>query len=148
MTDAQPPSLRQFGWFAAAGTLGFIVDASLLYATAGLLGWYGARAFSFVGAATATWLINRRWTFRPPLKTSAATTSPATRTPLLQEYLQYLASMLGGAALNYGTYVAVLHYTNGAAIPYAPLLGVAAGSIAGLFANFLVTRYWVFRHRL
>lgn len=67
---------------------------------------------------------------------------------MLREYLQYLSSMLGGAALNYGTYVAVLHYANSTATPYTPLLGVAAGSIAGLFANFLVTRYWVFRHRL
>lgn len=148
MTKAHPLSLRQIGCFAAAGTLGFIVDASLLYATAGLLGWYGARALSFAGAATTTWLINRRWTFRPPPKTSAPTNSRATDTPLLHEYLRYLSSMLGGATLNYGTYVAILHYTSDTAFHYAPILGVAAGSIVGLFANFLVARYWVFRHRL
>ncbi len=139
-------SIRQFFWFAAAGTLGFLVDASLLYATAGLLGWYGARVLSFIGAATATWLINRRWTFAVDPESPSATVAPSgTRTQLVHEYLKYLSCMLFGGLLNYGTYVAVMDYANSAAILYAPLIGLAAGSLVGLFANFLVARFWIFK---
>lgn len=133
---------RQISWFAIAGTLGFVVDVCLLYATAGLFGWYGGRVFSFLGAATTTWVINRRWTFR---STHSSIAYPASTEPLFKEYLKYLSSMLGGAAFNYGTFVLVMHYASSNAIPNAPILGVMAGSIAGLFANFLAARYWVFR---
>jgi putative flippase GtrA len=129
---------RQFSWFAVAGTVGFVVDASLLYAASDVLGWYGARLFSFLGAATATWLINRNFAFR----TASEAARSQAGASLLKEYAKYLWSMLGGAALNYGTYIAVLNFFP---VAHAPLWGVAAGSVMGLFANFLAARYFVFR---
>ena len=52
---------RQFLRFCIVGTIGFVVDAGSLYlimATTGA-GPYLARLFSFMMAASATWILNR-----------------------------------------------------------------------------------------
>ncbi|MGJ3702582.1 GtrA family protein [Variovorax sp. AFSI2.2] len=123
---------RQFLSFAVVGAIGFVVDVAVLYLMAPLLGWYGARVLSFLAAATATWALNRRYTFR------------RSEASVLREYLGYLVTMLGGAVVNYGAYVLVLHWFTG---PWAPAAGVALGSCAGLVVNFLSARYLVFRAR-
>jgi putative flippase GtrA len=123
---------RQFLSFAVVGAIGFVVDVAVLYLVAPLLGWYGARVVSFLAAATATWALNRRYTFR------------RSQASVLREYLGYLVTMLGGAVVNYGAYVLVLHWATG---PWAPAAGVALGSCAGLVVNFLSARYLVFRAR-
>lgn len=125
---------REFLFFAAAGVAGLGVDVGVLYLAAPLLGWYVARVLSFLAAATATWALNRRYAF-------------ATRhsgVSLLREYLGYLLTMLGGAFLNYGVYVLVLHNFAG---PWVPAAGVALGSLAGLVLNFLSARHLVFKSR-
>lgn len=123
---------RQFLSFAVVGAIGFVVDVAVLYLVAPLLGWYWARVLSFLAAATATWALNRRYTFR------------RSEASVLREYLGYLLTMLGGAVVNYGAYVLVLHWATG---PWAPAAGVALGSCAGLVVNFLSARYLVFRAR-
>lgn len=124
---------RTLVWFCIVGALGFGVDVALLYISAPWLGWYGGRAFSFWGAATATWIFNRRLTFVPPRPPTAP---PAPRR--WTEYLHYLGSMLVGGALNYGVYaVAMAVLPRGAA---SGLLAVALGSVAGLFINFALAR--------
>jgi len=118
--------------FGIVGVIGFIVDVSVLYALAPWLGWYGARVVSFVAAASATWALNRRYTF----------SGQASSQSVVAQYFAYLFAMLGGAALNYGVYALTLHWfpvSGGAAI------GVAAGSVAGLAVNFLSARYLIFR---
>lgn len=125
---------REFLSFAVVGAAGFVVDVAVLYLMAPVLGWYGARVLSFLAAATATWALNRRYTF-------AARRSGGC---VLREYLGYLVTMLGGAVVNYGAYVLVLHWATGA---WAPAAGVALGSCAGLVVNFLSARYLVFRAR-
>jgi putative flippase GtrA len=123
---------REFLSFAVIGAAGFVVDVVVLYLLAPLLGWYGARVLSFLAAATATWALNRRYTF----------SDRSADVPILREYLGYLFTMLGGLVFNYGAYVLVLHWVTG---PWAPAAGVAAGSCAGLVVNFLSARYLVFR---
>lgn len=123
---------REFLTFGAVGVAGLAVDVAVLYLLAPWLGWYVARALSFVAAATTTWALNRRYTF----------TTRHAGTPLAREYLRYLLTMLGGAAVNYGVYVVTLHWLAG---PWAPALGVALGSCAGLALNFLSARHLVFR---
>lgn len=123
---------REFLSFAVVGAIGFVVDVTVLYLAAPLLGWYGARVLSFLAAATATWALNRRYTFSARSANASA----------LREYLGYLVTMLGGAVVNYGAYVLVLHWFTG---PWAPAAGVALGSCAGLVVNFLSARYLVFR---
>ncbi|AMM24625.1 GtrA family protein [Variovorax sp. PAMC 28711] len=125
---------REFLAFGLVGVAGFVVDVSVLYLAAPWLGWYAARVLSFVAAATATWALNRRYTF----------TTRHADTSLGREYLRYLVTMLGGAAVNYAVYVATLHWVGG---PWAPALGVALGSCTGLVVNFLSARYFVFRAR-
>ncbi|WP_447771384.1 GtrA family protein [Variovorax boronicumulans] len=126
---------REFLSFAVVGAAGFVVDVVVLYLLAPLLGWYGARVLSFLAAATATWALNRRYTFSARRANNGSGS-------VLREYLGYLVTMLGGAVVNYGAYVLVLHEMNGA---WAPALGVALGSCAGLVVNFLSARYLVFR---
>lgn len=128
---------REFLAFAVVGAAGFVVDVAVLYLAAPLLGWYGARVLSFLAAATATWALNRRYTF-------AARRSSGAAKPIVREYLGYLVTMLGGAVVNYGAYVLVLHWLEG---PWVPALGVAAGSCAGLAVNFLAARHLVFKSR-
>ncbi|WPH20748.1 GtrA family protein [Variovorax paradoxus] len=128
---------REFLAFAIVGAAGFVVDVAVLYLAAPLLGWYGARVLSFLAAATATWALNRRYTF-------AARRASGAATPIVREYLGYLVTMLGGAVVNYGAYVLVLHWLEG---PWVPALGVALGSCAGLVVNFVSARYLVFRPR-
>lgn len=126
---------REFLSFAVVGAAGFVVDVVVLYLLAPLLGWYGARVLSFLAAATATWALNRRYTFSARRANNGSSS-------VWREYLGYLVTMLGGAVVNYGAYVLVLHEVSGT---WAPALGVALGSCAGLVVNFLSARYLVFR---
>ena len=123
---------REFLYFAAVGVIGFVVDLGVLYLVAPFLGWYGARVVSFIAAATATWALNRRYTF----------TARRSGSSLVREYAHYLLTMLAGAMVNYAVYVLTLHWAGG---PLAPALGVALGSCAGLAVNFLSARHLVFK---
>ncbi|RZL90065.1 MAG: GtrA family protein [Variovorax sp.] len=125
---------REFLLFAVAGVAGLGVDVGVLYLAAPLLGWYVARVLSFLAAATATWGLNRRYTF----------SARHSGVSLGREYLGYLVTMLGGAVVNYGVYVLVLHTLNGA---WAPAVGVALGSLAGMTLNFLSARHLIFKSR-
>lgn len=122
----------QFLRFCAAGVVGLLVDLAVLYATAWALGWYGARVLSFTAAASTTWWLNRRFTFQ------AHTAS------VWLQYLRYMVSMLGGAALNYAAYAATLHWMD---LPGKAALGVALGSCAGLASNYFTARHLVFKQK-
>lgn len=121
---------RPFVRFGAAGVAGLLVDLVVLYTLAPWLGWYLARAASFLAAASFTWWFNRSFTFRDA-------SGSHTRLSIGREYIAYITSMLGGAAINYTVYVLTLHWMPGAA---APTIGVALGSCAGLISNFTAAR--------
>ena len=124
---------RQFTHFAVAGAVGFVVDVAVLYALLAMgLGYYLGRVLSFLAAAFTTWQINRRHAF-------AAEADGR----WLHEWLRYLLAMSGGGILNYLVYGAVVALT--AHRPWLPALAVAAGSVAGLAANFLTAKFWVFK---
>jgi putative flippase GtrA len=127
--------LRQFALFCVAGVIGFVVDAGLVQWLVAGPGFdpYLSRVASFLCALTATWLFNRRYTF-----------VPRRDEPLWREWSRYFVAMLGGFAVNYGVYAAMVY-----ALPLVrawPVLGVAAGSVAGLVVNYASSRWWVFRH--
>jgi putative flippase GtrA len=132
---ASPPSrlAGQFLRFGVVGTGGFLVDAGLLTLMlwAGL-GLYAGRVVSYVGAATFTYAFNRAWTFRD-----------AARAPAARQWALFLAVNLIGFTLNYGTYALLVAFVP--VVAANPVLGVAAGSIAGLGGNFLASRRFVFR---
>ena len=130
---------NQFLFFCISGTIGFMVDVALLYTFTALVGWYSARILSFMSAATITWLFNRLITFRTVTEIRRNQGNSVSR-----EFVTYLFSVSGGAALNYAVYATIVHKWNS---PLAPLAGVACGSIAGMGLNFISARYMVFRKK-
>lgn len=122
--------------FGVVGVAGFIVDASVL--TLGL--WAGAgpwlgRVLSYIAAATITFSLNRAWTFRTADRSRSAA----------RDWGLFLLVNLVGFACNYGTYAALI-----GGVPLMrdfPVLAVAAGSLAGMVGNFLLSRRYVFRSR-
>ncbi len=128
--------MRQFALFCFSGGLAFLIDAGLTQAWvsfAGLDPWT-ARALSFPVAVTATWLFNRSITFRV-----------AAGAGLVGEWMRYVGTQLFGLLLNLGVY-AVLVGVSATAARW-PFLAVAAGSVAGLFANYFGAKHVAFAQR-
>ena len=128
--------MGEFFRFGLVGVAGFVVDAGVLELglRLGTGPWLG-RVFSYLAAATVTFSLNRAWTFR------AADRSR----PLARDWSVFLLVNLVGFVCNYGTYAMLI-----AGVPLVremPVLGVAAGSLAGMAGNFLLSRRYVFRGR-
>jgi putative flippase GtrA/ubiquinone/menaquinone biosynthesis C-methylase UbiE len=122
---------RQFLRFAIVGSVGFVIDASILTLLVTAAGWhhYAARAVSFASAVTVTWVCNRQWVF--------AATANAGR-----EYGGYFFTQGMGALINLGTYVVLIEqYPILSTVPVVPL---SVGAGLALIFNFLVARHWVF----
>lgn len=127
------PILGQFLRFGVVGTAGFVMDTAVLYAMLALgAGPYGGRVASYLAAASLTFALNRAWTF-----------STAEQRPVARQWGAFVLLNLLGFAANYGTYAALI--TGSATVAAHPVLGVAAGSIAGMFINFAISRRFVFR---
>jgi putative flippase GtrA len=123
--------------FGIVGGIGFLVDAGLLHVMLKLgLGYYGGRLVSFLAAATATWILNRSFTFR---RESPPAAHPA------GEWLAYLGLMVIGGVVNYGTYAAAIELSE--PVRRYPVLGVALGSIAGMAINFWTSKTLVFERK-
>lgn len=128
--------MRRFALFCVAGGLAFFVDAGVLHVLASVLDIdpYLARLFSFLAAVTATWLFNRWITFAAMRSTERHWTG---------EWLRYMLSQLGGFSVNYSVYALLVW-----SLPVVrqwPVLGVAAGSAAGLVVNYILAWRLVFR---
>ena len=125
--------VREIALFGMVGTAGFLVDAAVLYLLRTTLGLLAARVPSFIAAVSVTWWLNRRFTFqrRPSGLRKWA------------EFRRYLVLMLVGGSVNYAVYATLL-LAFGVFREY-PVLGVAAGSIAGMGANLLGARLFLFR---
>ena len=128
---------RQLALFGVGGAIGFVVDAGIvqLLVSKADANPYIARLFSFLCAATATWLFNRRYTFADRGGHS-----------LHGEWMRYMTAMSLGFALNYATYALVVFYSD--FVHDWPSIAVAAGSLPGSLVNFMGARQWAFpRHR-
>ena len=128
--------LRRLAIFSMVGVVGFVVDAGVLQLLVLGLAWdrYSGRLISFLFAATATWLLNRRYTFRGPRKHSLGV-----------EWARYILAMSGGFACNFCAYSALVYFFN--VDRQWLILAVAAGSVAGLGVNYTASHYWVYRHQ-
>jgi putative flippase GtrA len=133
-----PAAMRthaQFLRFALVGCAGFLVDAGVLNVVL-LLGAdrYAGRIVSYLAAATFTWALNRHYTFRAQRDTRR-----------VREWASFLAANAVGGLINWSTYAVLVAVSP---TVYAhPVLGVAAGSIAGLVVNFTLSREYVFGER-
>lgn len=126
--------IEQFLRFGVVGTVGFLVDSAVLLGMLALgLGPYGGRVVSYVAAASTTFALNRAWTFRAAPRDA----------PMGAQWGRFLVLNLVGFAANYGTYAALIATTP--LVAAHPVLGVAAGSVAGMFINFGLSRRFVFR---
>jgi putative flippase GtrA len=124
---------RQLLRFAVIGAVAFVVDASVLLVARDVvgLGLYLGRLCSFLIAATFTWALNRRFTFADE------------DTPRVSQWGRFLAANAVGGVVNYAVYAVLV--TLVPVVSAYPVLGVAAGSLAGLLFNFTASKKWVFR---
>jgi putative flippase GtrA len=123
--------VAQFLRFGVVGACGFVVDTATVYALRGTLGLYGAGMVSYLLAATSNWALNRVWTFR------GQGSGPAHR-----QWARFMVANLAGFVLNRGTYAALVTWVPLCASQ--PVFAVAAGSVAGMFVNFGLSRRVVF----
>lgn len=125
--------IKQMFAFGVVGVFGFLVDAGTLYGVRWLgIGLILGRVISYLTAATSTWALNRRYTFA-----SRGDHGP------LREWVMFMISQLSGAAFNLGLYGWLV--TTSAWVAAQPVIGVAAGSLAGMLVNFFVARKFVFK---
>lgn len=132
MTPDRIALAAQFLRFAVVGAAGFVVDTATVYGTRRALGLYGAGVVAYVTAASCNWLLNRAWTFKG--RGSG---------PMHRQWAMFMATNLAGFVLNRGTYAALVTFLPAAA--EQPVIAIAAGSIAGMFVNFNLSRRLVFR---
>jgi putative flippase GtrA len=120
--------------FVVAGTCGFIVDAGVVTLLSKFwgVGLVLAKVVSFLLAVTVTWLINRRYTFKPKDDQS-----------LVHEWIHYFLANSIGAIINNGLYIALIFSV--ALTKTCPALAVAVGSLGGMVFNYIASRWWVFK---
>lgn len=124
-------SLR-FLRFGIVGVAGFLADygSYLLFCT--VMPFYLARLLSFAVAVCTTWLLNRSWTFE----------QQPSRHPWPKELLIYFLSMSIGGAFNLSISLLLLNFFH--QLPHVALFALAAGSIAGLLSNYLLSSRIIF----
>lgn len=125
---------KAFIAFAAIGAVAFIIDAFVLTLILSLEpeAFYTGRLISFMVCVTFTFYFNSILTF--------ADGSGSPRSPKFLKYI--LANSLGGG-VNLGVYGLLIAYF--AIAREWPIFAAGAGSVAGLFVNFSVAKFYVFR---
>ena len=117
----------KFGIVGASGTIvNFLVAQALEKTTT--LSWFADFSIGFMAGGVSNYLLNRIWTFR------------STRNPWI-EGTQFLA--VSGVALLAGNLVIALAQRFGFHHFTATWL---AATLAGVFINFFLNKYWTFRH--
>ena len=119
--------------FCLVGSVGFLLDAVVLWGLMALgFAPLVARVFSYLAAATGTWLLNRRYTFDADPQLG-----------LWREWTHYLAVNGLGGGINYLCFALALMTLD--AVRAQPVLGVALGSAVALVFNYLANKHLVFR---
>ncbi len=116
--------------FSVVGSIGFLVDASVLMMTHTFLGlnFYAGRVFSFTLAVLVTWFLNTNWTFKQQ------TSYPDNH--LI--YMYYLIQIIG-ALINFGFYSFLISFSE--FFYLWPVLALAFGSIVALLFTYNSSRY-------
>lgn len=129
--EARRALLVQIGRFALVGIAGFAINALIVHLVVPTIGPVWAQTIAFPVAVTATWWLNRRYTFDPSDK------------GWLAEWAQYVAAnILGWLATNLAYLILVL----GTNYFYdRPLVALAVGAAAGMGFNFVASKRLVFR---
>lgn len=128
--------MRQILLFCIGGFIGFLIDAGLVQwlVSAFAANPYASRLLSFLSAATATWLFNRRYTFKG-----------LRHYRRFCEWSRYVFAMSGGFLVNFAIYAALVYHHD--VFQRLPALAVAIGSLGGFVVNFSASRFWIYRQR-
>ncbi len=132
MTPARRLALRQFVRFGTVGAVGAAVDIATVYATKAALGLYAAGLVAYFAAVTTNWAFNRAWTF-----------AGRGGSGLVRQWALFVAANGVGFVLNRGTFALLVFL-----VPVCtqhPVVAILAGIGAGMFANFNLSRSFVFR---
>lgn len=124
---------RQILRFGGVGVIGFVINASLVEALVHTTSPIWAQAMAFPVAASATWWLNRKYTF------GASNHRPH------HEWLRYMLANSVGWLVNNTIFIAVIF-----TVPMAythPVIAVSAGSVAGMFFNFIASKKIVFNRK-
>lgn len=132
LTHAKILRLLKFG---VVGGLGFLWDSGTLYALRPFIGLTAATLVAYFVAATLNWVLNRIWTFKG---------AGLHDHPFLQ-WLRFLTANSLGFLLNRGA-VYTLFYTVPLCVTY-PVIALAVGALAGMFANFNLSQKMVFKEK-
>ena len=90
----------EFFRFGVVGTIGFVVDTTVLYGALALgSGFYLGRIPAYLAAVTTTWRLNRIWTFRTRNSGSSG-----------RQWMLFTVVSLLGFVLNYGAYAACIAF--------------------------------------
>lgn len=123
--------MKRFGWFALAGSLGFLADAGMLslLLAATPLGPLPARIIAIAFAMLVTWGFNRAVTFG------------RSRYPLLVEGARYGGVGILSALVNYAIYAAVILLLPA----IQPVVAVVIASAMAMVFSWLGYSRFVFR---
>ena len=133
LTPERRKLAAQFLRFGIVGGLGFLWDTATVYSMRHVIGLSGAAILAYFVAASMNWLVNRLWTFR----------GTGSAGSMWRQWGAFLAANSLGFVLNRGTVLALTHTVP---LCYAyPVLALMAGTLAGMFSNFTMSRRLVFR---
>lgn len=126
---------QQLYRFAGVGIIGFIIDAGIVFLlTQASIDPIMAQLVAFSVAVTGTWWLNRKHTF-----------AHAAGESIGKEWFRYVLANGVGGAINNGVYMLLVIHI--AWIYHYPVVGVACGSLAGMFFNFFASKHIVFNSR-
>jgi putative flippase GtrA len=124
----------QFVKFGIVGVIGFVADTALVYLGIYAFGFsrVAAGLFAFPFAVSVTWIGNRVYTFRE-----------VEHEPMAKQWAKFAIVCAVGIVFNRGTY-SLLVSTIPLVYDY-PVIGLLAGTAAGMFFNFFASRRLVFK---
>jgi putative flippase GtrA len=129
-------NVREIISFAGVGTVGFVLDAAIVWALINYVAVspISAKLMAFPCAVTFTWLLNRNSTFKANRQTN-----------YLKEWLLYIQINSIGALANNLSFIVLVSINN--FLYETPLITVAIGSIFGMFFNYFGSKFWVFKEK-
>jgi len=128
--------LKRFGKFAVVGTIGAVVDFSILNfgIQVFLLPKWLANTFSFSAAVLSNFIWNRLWTY-PEIR----------QMPFLPQLGQFLLVNLAGYGINQLVFLSLTYYVFSAWGDWGYNISKAIAIGIVLFWNFIVNRIWTYR---
>jgi putative flippase GtrA len=119
--------------FGGVGAIGFAIDGGVMQLMTTVTGTSPliARAISFPLALSATWALNRSWSFPTGRE----------RAPLSQ-YRRYLAVQIAGFIINYALFATLVQ--SGGIWQQQPLLALVIGGLVSMMTTYALSRALVF----